>query len=115
MLGVNGVTLPAALAVPLGGAAQYFEQLGIAFTLGGGAQLVKMYAWIAVLMAIALFLPNTQELMGNYRPALGYRATPETFRLRWTPNRGWAIAAAFIAGVGMLSLYRRSEFIYFQF
>jgi hypothetical protein len=53
--------------------------------------------------------------MGNYRPALGYRATPEILRLRWTPNRGWAIAAALIAGVGMLSLYRRSEFIYFQF
>ena len=115
MLGMNGVTLPAALATPLGGSMRYVEQIGIAFTLGGAGQFVKMYSWITILLAIALFLPNTQELMRDYRPALGYHVTPTAFLLRWTPNRRWAIAAALIAGVGILSLYRRSEFIYFQF
>ena len=116
MLGMNGVTLPAALATPLGGSMRYVEQIGIAFTLGGAGQFVKMYSWITILLAIALFLPNTQELMRDYRPALGYQpTTPKAFRFRWTPNRRWAIAAALIAGVGLLSFYRRNEFIYFQF
>ena len=58
-------------------------------------------------------MPNTQEIMGRMKPALG--ALEFEARFQWRPNILWAviIAAIFVWSVYGFSKY--SEFIYFQF
>ena len=65
------------------------------------------------------FLPNTQEILATFDPALKYRvsrprAAVPTW-LRWRPNLAWAVgfAVAFIYAVFQMS--HVSEFIYWQF
>ena len=79
-----------------------------------------MYGLILALLPIVWLLPNSQELMRRYRPALlhsGFSFTRPAFlaRLVWRPSLGWAVATAAIAAFGVISLSRYSEFIYFQF
>jgi hypothetical protein len=34
---------------------------------------------------------------------------------QWRPTLAWAVASAIVAGCGLLSLHRVSEFLYYQF
>ena len=81
---------------------------------------------IIVLMAIALFLPNTQQWMANYEPALGYQTSKKVKHqpqwlinfwqnFTWNPTPSWAFFTSVIMLAGILSLSNISEFIYFQF
>jgi D-alanyl-lipoteichoic acid acyltransferase DltB (MBOAT superfamily) len=116
MAGLNGVSLPAALASYLDPSLRAtFEGWGVAFPLGGGSRLVFQYLWIIALLPVAMLAPNTQELLGRFQPALDFRREGMSTRLAWRPTRAWA---GFIAGVtacGLLSLTRVSEFLYYQF
>jgi hypothetical protein len=70
-------------------------------------------------MIIALFMPNTQQIMRDYEPAFDtYLGKIEIRSPAWPRFRlstGWAVTAglAFVIAVG--SLTRVSEFLYFQF
>ena len=77
--------------------------------LGPGFSLWKPLA----ILAIAWFVPNTQEVMARIRPALG--ASDQRFPGQWQPRLGWAVVLAvlFVWSVNGFSKY--SEFIYFQF
>ncbi len=74
---------------------------------------VDAWKWIAAALAIALLAPNSQEILGQYDPALGVR--PTTHWITWRPNRNWALVAAIIAVYGILQISKTSEFIYYQF
>ncbi len=79
--------------------------------------------WIASGLFIVWFLPNTQELMGRVRPALGYRFYPTTTStygkiltwLQWRPSLPVAVWYSGLLFVSLCSLSRLSEFIYFNF
>ncbi len=109
MAGLNGVAVPAALARLLPQA----EALGVTVLPGGGSAFVLAWLWIAALLAVSLACPNTQEIMGRMRPALDHDG--RTGWLAWRPSRGWAMATAVVATLGVLSLAQVSEFLYFQF
>jgi D-alanyl-lipoteichoic acid acyltransferase DltB (MBOAT superfamily) len=115
MLGGNGVTLPAGLRSVIGPLGPFLEVHSVSFTLGGGTQFVKMVAWIAALLPIVFFVPNTQQIMGRFEPALErvLPARPNVFQ--WQPDRTWAIVVGSIAAFGILALTQHSEFLYFQF
>lgn len=119
MAGMNGVTLPAALAVPLGGLREPLEAAGVKFVLGGGSHFVEMYVWVTVLSLIAFMGPNTQEIMRHWRPALddGRVPTPDSakWKFGWAPSRRWAVAMGLVATAAVLSLMQPTEFLYFQF
>ena len=109
MAGLNGVAVPAAMARAL----PQLEALGLTAMPGGGRQFVEAWLWIAALLAVALACPNSQQIMGRMRPALDHDGG--TGRLVWAPSRRWAAASAVLAALGVLSLARVSEFLYFQF
>ena len=109
MAGLNGVALPAAIGSRL----PQLAELGVAFDLGGGTRFVAAWAWIVALFLVARFAPNTQEIMGRFEPALDHDGS--SARRGWRPTRGWALASASIAVLGVLSLAQVSEFLYFQF
>jgi hypothetical protein len=116
MVGLNGIALPAAFVPAMGGLASTLQGLGLVrFELGGGSQLVFAWVWSLALLGVALFLPNTQELMRDYRPGLDFAPKGAANRLRWRPSVAWAWAIGVLSAAGALSLSQATEFLYYQF
>jgi alginate O-acetyltransferase complex protein AlgI len=71
--------------------------------------------WLILLYVIVWGLPNTQQIMCRFAPALG-KIQPGSFRnVEWQLTRGWAVAVGVAACVGVLAIGGTSEFLYFQF
>lgn len=121
MVGVYGIGLPDSIGSQLGQLRPVLAQLGIDFFLGGGSRFVQTYTWVALGAAVAFLLPNTQQLMDRFAPALDYRpgkdaATSIAGRyLRWRPSARWACWIGVLTLCSLLSLNRPAEFLYFQF
>jgi alginate O-acetyltransferase complex protein AlgI len=113
-----GIGLPEAIGYQLGAAKPILEKLGIEFYLGGGERFVQTYSWILVASLIAFCMPNTQQLMGRFEPALAYRLENRRvsiFNWQWKPQILWALVISMLLVGSLLSLNRPSEFLYFQF
>jgi D-alanyl-lipoteichoic acid acyltransferase DltB (MBOAT superfamily) len=120
MAGANGATIPAGIVAALGPLQPLVEQFGIVPTPGGGSRLVAMWLWIGALLPIALFAPNTQQIMRDHDPALDMAGSPGAaaatpVRLTWTPSPRWAWVIGLAGACGVLALNQVSEFLYFQF
>lgn len=123
MVGLNGVSIPSAVARALGPARNIVEGWGWEVTLGGGRKFAEMYIGVLVLATIAFWAPNTQQILRRYSPALCRRS--ELFeslrrgslaaRIEWRPSLTWAALVASISLASILGLNRVSEFLYFQF
>jgi alginate O-acetyltransferase complex protein AlgI len=72
-------------------------------------------AWIAALYLIIWGLPNTQQLMARYEPALEKIQEGPLPWLRWQMSIPWAITAGIGAIVGLAAINNAAEFLYFQF
>lgn len=119
MAGANGVVLPK-------GWYGYFDSgmtnlilsTGIQFGDSGQFRGALQIAWITGLLAIVWFMPNTQQIMAHYSPALGridtYRGVLAGW-IQWRPSWIWALATAVISGWSILDMTKVSEFLYFQF
>lgn len=70
--------------------------------------------WLVCLFALVWLLPNTQQFMGRYRPALD-SGDEEACRLVWRPHAAWALAITAMALLALMQMSRVSEFLYFQF
>jgi len=77
---------------------------------------------VPCVLAAVWLLPNTQQIMGRYDPALdvtrsrsaaGREACPTW--LQWRPNRRWAATVGAVGVVAILFMSQVSEFIYYQF
>jgi len=77
--------------------------------------LGKSLYWIICLLGIAWLMPNTQQLMARFTPALEHVAYLPGQLFRWFPSLGWALAIGFIAAIAILNMSHVSEFLYFQF
>jgi D-alanyl-lipoteichoic acid acyltransferase DltB (MBOAT superfamily) len=79
--------------------------------------------WVGGLLAGVFLLPNTQELMSRYKPALEYlRRFKSPFAqvrrhaaLVWRPTPIWAAVIAAMSLAAFTQLSRVSEFIYYRF
>jgi len=117
MTGGNGAVLPNAL-LSLPEPLRYaLSSLGIRFGFGSGATFVSTYLWVAALLFVALTMPNTQELLARFSPALS--GVPGAIKSplygRWSFSPGWAMAFGTVAFIGIISITRVSEFLYWQF
>lgn len=73
-------------------------------------------AVLGIALAVSLWAPNTQQFMGNYKPALEINRWPAyAGRILWRPSVGYAIGVAFLCYLALLGIGSESEFIYFQF
>ena len=97
---------------------------------GWGAMLTRGYAdstlihhasaapqWLGGVLALALVLPNSQEMLGHHFPKVSshWQSEPRPRRLGWRPNTAWAGMVAACLALGLLSLSKPQVFIYFQF
>jgi alginate O-acetyltransferase complex protein AlgI len=80
-----------------------------------GQEGVVMWLSIAFAFVIACFLPNTQQLMCHYDPALGAIECPANSSLVWHPTWTWLLLAVVLFVLGMPLTDQISEFLYYQF
>ncbi|MEG0884878.1 MAG: MBOAT family protein, partial [Janthinobacterium sp.] len=114
MAGGFGLALPDVLASHLLPLQPVLGAMGMAYYLGGGTAFIESWTWIAVAALITFALPNTQQIMRHFDPALDFQAGGERM-LAWRASPGWAAAIAVLALASMLALNRPAEFLYFQF
>jgi alginate O-acetyltransferase complex protein AlgI len=80
-------------------------------------------AMLAGLVMIVWLLPNTQELLGRFEPALRFKpADPESRTaawlqkwISWKPGAVWALGVAVLTLYALSQISRVNEFIYWQF
>ena len=85
--------------------------------------LLPATLWVIGCLAVVLLMPNTQEWLDQYRPALDYvslkvkktRYQKRWQRWRWQPSQGWAVVTAFLSVSAVLLMAREQPFIYFNF
>jgi alginate O-acetyltransferase complex protein AlgI len=107
MVGSNGLEVPESLA-------GQWPSLPVSH---GPVDSAAALVVATVLLAIAWFAPNTQELTGYGGPE-GAHVVKETHRpppVKWQPSAGWAVAVGCLFGIAMMLMSKVSEFIYFQF
>ncbi len=118
MYGGAGVAMPPVLS---GMVAPMLNAIGLTVqpSWEGGYAFVMVWFLVAVAWAIALFMPNTHEMLANYDPALGFKLRPgraaELARWFWRPSAGWALAVSVVTLFGLMSLGQVSEFLYWKF
>jgi D-alanyl-lipoteichoic acid acyltransferase DltB (MBOAT superfamily) len=81
--------------------------------------LIPTYAWIALLLVIALVPPNTLEILRPWQPAITMPAetatAPRPLTLTLTLSPAWALATGALVAFGVLGLNGVSEFLYWRF
>jgi D-alanyl-lipoteichoic acid acyltransferase DltB (MBOAT superfamily) len=119
MAGAYGATLPQVVLSRLGVFGGWLRWIGFQPAWSSGSLLLIATMHIAVLLFIALAMPNTLELLAAYEPALGVKPAKARGRLlrwaAWQPNQAWAAGLACVAMAGILSLGGLHAFIYWQF
>jgi hypothetical protein len=127
MAGLHGIVIPSGLEFAFRPIRGVLGALGIGFADGSGTVLVMTYLWVLGLLAIAFLLPNSQELLAGSQPVLevlgggaaaaagGDVPSAKRWRLRWHLSPLWAVAVGCIAFLGVISITRVSEFLYWQF
>ncbi|HEV2547890.1 MAG TPA: MBOAT family protein [Stellaceae bacterium] len=112
MAGLNGCDLPHGMF----GCSSLAQTFSL-FPQPAGTALL-MWVWCLALGSIALFFPNTQELMRSYLSGITRPAT--TPSSSWVPlcferSFWWATAFAVIAAAALIGLPQPTSFLYFNF
>ena len=115
MFGMHGVSLPDVIAMRTGALASWLADRGVVFTPGGGRDFAMTYLWIAALLPVVFLVPNTQQIMQRFKPSLDSSDTVNRIGMTWQANLRWACVMSVVLALGLLSLTRPSEFLYFQF
>lgn len=122
MAGRNGISMPERYLESLnklGGLGDQLAQMGVHFGDTPYFVGLRVGLYMFLLLAVCWFLPNTQQIMMNYRPAILTRdqaACAPFFRwAQWQPHAGVAVMLAGIAIYTLSSMTGVSEFLYFQF
>ena len=94
--------------------------LGLRTGLPGesSGEVAHQLARMAVAFAIVWFLPNTQQILARFKPALERTAwdTEHVNRfLLWSPNIRWALVLSVVFLGALVGLKDPSTFLYFQF
>jgi len=119
LIGLNGIALPQGLVDQPGPLHALLRGLGIAATSWSVEDFARLAIWIFVLMAVALFCPNTLQILSHYEPALGVKPQPAARGigrlLKWDASLPWAIMVSGAAAIAIVFIRGPSEFLYWQF
>jgi alginate O-acetyltransferase complex protein AlgI len=118
MAGVNGFTLAAADRGALGSLASWLARAGVRFEPAMQMSMLPVGTWIVCLLVVVQWMPNSQEIMRHFSVILEGARDRErraASGIAWRPSMGWALVAALLFTVALLSLTKPSEFLYYQF
>jgi alginate O-acetyltransferase complex protein AlgI len=72
--------------------------------------------WSLPLLLACWILPNTQQIMRKFEPAVNFLEDPrDPSFIEWKPNRAWSLAVLVMAILCLINMTGISEFLYFQF
>ena len=71
--------------------------------------------WLVLGVGVAVFAPNSQEIMGRFRSRFELYSIPDFGKLRWSPSFAWALVAGVVFFVTTVTLSTGSKFLYFDF
>ena len=116
MAGMNGVALPNAVVARLGDAGMWLQSAGVGVYLGGGSDFFFTWLWTMALLAVVLMMPNTQQIMSFFEPALRVYQSDDKYEIRfgerlvsritWQPTEGWASGNRPGGGAGPAGSYQ---------
>ena len=109
MAGMNGIALPDRHLTTLARLGLDPTALGLSATPLILNPTVVVLAWILGLVAIAVLLPNSQQIV-RLAPIPAWARWAE-----WRPSMPWAFATSCVAVMAVLHLTQVSEFLYFKF
>jgi D-alanyl-lipoteichoic acid acyltransferase DltB (MBOAT superfamily) len=79
----------------------------------GSSKIIKM---LLLGLFIVFTMPNIQQIMANYSPALNTEAVlKKPTRLSWQPSLMDAVIIVLLAYFVLINLHKQSTFLYFQF
>jgi alginate O-acetyltransferase complex protein AlgI len=78
-------------------------------------QTFREIGWLVLLYAIVWGLPNMQQILVGFAPALDAVEPGSPAWLRWRPTLLWGVAFGCLGALGLLFLGGTGEFLYFQF
>jgi D-alanyl-lipoteichoic acid acyltransferase DltB (MBOAT superfamily) len=118
MIGVHGVSLPNEIARAIGapGLPERMLSDGPVWT----RDYLESAGTLAALLAIALLMPNSLQLLSRYQPVLQTPTRPPRIAgvgpaIYWSPSLFWMAAVAAIAVISVTQISGESEFLYWQF
>ena len=116
MIGQHGVVLPYKYLNKLGNAGDYLVVQGVQFRDTASFAGNEECFWIVICFVIIWGMPNTQQILAKFTPALNMVETSTVNHWwQWTLTRTWLVMGIMTATLSILSLSQVSEFIYFQF
>jgi alginate O-acetyltransferase complex protein AlgI len=117
MIGGRGISLPPDWISSLGATGDWLLKHQLVFTADNGLIKPSSFVWIAGLAALCWLAPNTQQIMRDFRPALPDRFDHEgaSWMASWKPSPATAALMLMVGVFTIVSLTKRSEFLYFQF
>ena len=72
--------------------------------------------WTIPLLLACWILPNTQQIMRKFEPAINFIENPrDPSFIEWKPSRVWSLAVLAMAVICLFNMTGISEFLYFQF
>jgi alginate O-acetyltransferase complex protein AlgI len=78
--------------------------------------LPAVWYWLAALLGIAFFAPNTQQIMWRWKPALlDSRLSELRTKFSFQPTLLWAFIAGLLFAIAIVHLNEHSQFLYYQF
>ena len=118
MMGLNGVSLPQRIA-------ELIQAPGVPLMMLGANEVyapefLKGMAYLAGLFAIAMFMPNTLQVLSRQEPVLHPPTRPPRIAgtgpaVHWRPSLVWMVFIAALAALSVTLLGGESEFLYWQF
>ena len=119
MAGMNGVEVPGGLYPLVSWLGSVFPASFIQPGLPNAAGMSELGLLLLLVAPIALFLPNTLQILDRFEPAIGVREAGEPnllrFNVSWRPSLVWAVFVIAIAAAGTLNIGGYTEFLYWQF
>jgi alginate O-acetyltransferase complex protein AlgI len=116
MAGLKGFLLPIEWQHKLPAFAAFLAKHGVVFIyLGNRFTGIRELEQLALLLTVVWLMPNTQEIMSQFAPALAFHSKEQRRFYQWRPSAVWAFAVAILAIIPLLQLNRVSEFLYYQF
>jgi hypothetical protein len=78
----------------------------------GSSRIIKL---LIIGLFIVFTMPNVQQIMANYSPALNMEALKKPTRFAWQPSLVDAVIIVLVGYFVLINLHKQSTFLYFQF
>lgn len=99
-----------------------FQEAWTPWQFGSGSGAWRVFVgrhvlavYLALLLAIVWFAPNSHQMLGRFSPALARIDPTPVALLRWRPTASWMIVFVAMLVLCLFHLQRETRFLYFQF